>query len=171
MQVNRAPDAQAFLPAVTIADDGTIGVLYYDMRSDTPDPGTLLVDAWLATSQDGATWSERHVAGPIDLTLAPQVEGGLFVGDYHGLAHAGNGFVALIARANRDPDNRSDVVAITVHGEAPAAKATYRARPAPTAAMTPQWQARIDASVAKTLRRRAIGPPPAPVAGATPALP
>ncbi len=171
VQVNRAPAAQAFLPAVTIADDGTIGVLYYDMRNDTPDPGTLLVDAWLATSKDGATWSERHLAGPIDLTLAPQVEGGLFVGDYHGLAHAGNGFVALIARANRDPDNRSDIVAITVHGPAPATKATYRAPPAPSVAMTPQWQARIDASVAKTLRRRAMGPPPAPVAKGTPALP
>ena len=171
VQVNRAPAVQAFMPAVTITDDGTIGVLYYDMRNDTPDPGTLLVDAWLATSKDGATWSERHVAGPIDLTLAPQVEGGLFVGDYHGLAHAGNGFVALIAQANRDPDNRSDIVAITFHGPAPAAKATYRARPAPMVAMTPQWQARIDASVAKTLRRRAIGPPAAPAAGGAPALP
>ncbi|MGE5168962.1 MAG: sialidase family protein [Rudaea sp.] len=163
VQVNRVPAVQAFLPAAGIADDGTIGVLYYDMRNDTPDPGTLLVDAWLATSKDGATWSERHVAGPIDLTFAPLVEGGLFVGDYHGLAAAGNAFVALIAQANRDANNRSDIVASTFYGVAPAVKATYRARAAPAAAMTPQWQARIDASVAKTLRQRWVGPrPPAP---------
>jgi hypothetical protein len=171
VQVNRVPAVQAFLPAVTIADDGTIGVLYYDMRNDTPGPGTLLVDAWLATSKDGVNWSERHVAGPIDLAFAPLVDGGLFVGDYHGLAHAGTGLVAMIAQANRDPNNRSDILAATYHGPAPTVKATYRAKPAPTVAMTAQWQARIEASVAKTLRRRAIGPSPAPVAGGTPVLP
>jgi hypothetical protein len=161
VQVNRVPTVQAFLPAVTIAEDGTFGVLYYDMRNDTPDPGTLLVDAWLATSKDGGTWSERHVAGPIDLTFAPLVQGGLFVGDYHGLAHAGSAFVALIAQANRDANNRTDITAATFYGAAPTVKATYRAQTAPSVAMTPQWQARIDASVAKTLRQRPIGPPPA----------
>jgi hypothetical protein len=164
VQVNRVPAVQAFMPAVSIADDGTIGVLYYDMRSDTPDPGSLLVDAWLATSKDGATWSERHVAGPIDLAFAPVVEGGLFVGDYHGLAHAGNGFVALIAQANRDAGDRTDIAAFTLSGAAPAAKATYRAQAARAAAMTREWQARIDASVAKTLRRRF---PPTPSPGRT----
>ena len=38
--------------------DGAIGVLYYDMRNDTADRATLLVDAWLTTSSDGITWTD-----------------------------------------------------------------------------------------------------------------
>ena len=82
MQVNGVPAVQALLPAVAVRPDGTIGVLYYDMRNDTADPATLLVDAWLTTSNDGVTWSERHVAGPFDFNQAPTAEGGLFIGDY-----------------------------------------------------------------------------------------
>ena len=59
----RRARVQALLPAVAVRPDGTIGVLYYDMRNDTTDPATLLVDAWLTTSNDGVTWSERHVQG------------------------------------------------------------------------------------------------------------
>ena len=70
VQINSVPAVQALLPAVTVRADGMIGVLYYDMRNDTPDLATLLVDVWLTTSGDGVTWSERHVAGPFDFNFA-----------------------------------------------------------------------------------------------------
>jgi Neuraminidase (sialidase) len=38
VQINRVPEVQAFLPTVHIRNDGTIGVSYFDFRSNTPDP-------------------------------------------------------------------------------------------------------------------------------------
>jgi hypothetical protein len=90
-----AVDRQAFTPSIAVAADGTIGVSYYDFRSNTSDPNTLLTDRWFVHSHDGgATWSENHLAGPFDLSEAP-VARGLFLGDYHGLVAVGFGFNAL----------------------------------------------------------------------------
>ena len=165
VEINAVPGVQALLPAVTVRSDGTIGVLYYDMRNDTPDPATLLVDVWLTTSKDGVTWSERHVAGSFDFNRAPIAEGGLFVGDYQGLASAANEFVPFFAQTNNDPNNRTDVVAsvfrATGTAAVPAVK-SYRAPAAAPLAMTTEWQARIAESVRKTLSRRLVGAPPIP---------
>ena len=38
VRVNRDPSVQAFSPTVTVRDDGTIGVTYYDFRNNTTDP-------------------------------------------------------------------------------------------------------------------------------------
>ncbi|MEO9135044.1 MAG: hypothetical protein ABI316_00375 [Casimicrobiaceae bacterium] len=163
VQVNSVPAVQALLPAVTVREDGTIGVLYYDMRSDTTDAATLLVDLWLTTSKDGETWSERHVAGPFDFNQAPVVEGGLFVGDYQGLSSANGEFVPFFVQTNNDTNNRTDVVASVFRsigaGAFAAAKSTYRARQAAPLPMTSEWQARIDESAWKTLRQRLGGGP------------
>lgn len=178
VQVNSAAAVPAFLPATTVRADGTIGVQYYDMRSDTADPATLLVDVWLATSKDGLTWSERHVAGPFDFNLAPIVEGGLFVGDYQGLASGNDAFISLAARTGLTLDNRTDIYATTFHPVAASTGASakaatalpYRALPAAEAPMTPQWQARIDASVRRTLQQHHRGGN-TPPAGAPPSVP
>jgi hypothetical protein len=54
---------QAFIPAVRVADDGTVAVQHYDFRFD--DPATtppLTTDVWLLRSSDeGATWSEERL--------------------------------------------------------------------------------------------------------------
>ena len=166
VQVNRVPGVQAFLPSVTVRNDGTIGVLYYDMRSDTPDANTLLVDAWLATSTDGVAWSEVHVAGPFDFDSAPVAEGGLFIGDYQGVASASGAFTAFYAQTNPDPANRTDIFASGFRSigagakEQVAAKAGYHARAAAPLVVTPELQQRIAASIARTLAGRRNGPPP-----------
>jgi hypothetical protein len=159
VRVNRVQGVQALLPVATVRPDGVIGVLYYDMRNDTGDPATLLVDAWLATSRDGVTWTERHVAGPFDFNFAPFAEGGLFVGDYQGLASANGEFVAFLASTNADPTNRTDVFAAVFRSiEAGGAeKTTYRAQPAAPRAMTAALQERLQKSVRKTLRGRLVG--------------
>jgi hypothetical protein len=156
---------QAFLPAVSVRVDGTIGVLYYDMRNDTADPSTLLVDVWLATSRDGVAWTERHVDGPFDFDRAPIGEGGLFVGDYQGLASAAGEFVGFFARTNADPNNRTDILASNFRSiGAQGAKSAYRARTVAASPMTAALQARIDRGIRNTLRRRLVGPlaPPSP---------
>ncbi|HLW12862.1 MAG TPA: hypothetical protein VKU81_09215, partial [Casimicrobiaceae bacterium] len=165
VEINAVPGVQALLPAVTVRSDGTIGVLYYDMRNDTADPATLLVDVWLTTSKDGVAWAERHVAGPFDFNRAPVAEGGLFVGDYQGLASAAAEFVPLFAQTNSDANNPTDVFASVFRsigaGALPAAKA-YRAPTATPLPMTPEWQARIGQSVRRTLSQRLVGAQPGP---------
>ncbi len=162
VQINGIPAAQALLPAATVRADGAIGVLYYDMRNDTADPATLLVDAWLTTSKDGVTWSERHVAGPFDFNLAPVAEGGLFIGDYQGLASASGEFVPFFAQTNNDANNRTDIFASvfrSITSGAGAVKATpaYRPVAAPPLAMTPQLQERMQQSIRRTLDGRLNG--------------
>lgn len=93
---------QAFTPTVKVAADGTIGVLYYDFRNNTTAPGAL-ADAFLvrckptasAPATVPANWREtRLTAVSFDVKLAPDARG-LFLGDYIGLAPAGNDFAAL----------------------------------------------------------------------------
>ena len=87
MRVNRDPLVQAFIPAVAYRDDGTIGVTYYDFRSNTASLTELSTDYWLAQSTDGVTWRESRVAGPFDLSIAPFANG-LFIGDYMSMGRA-----------------------------------------------------------------------------------
>jgi len=110
VRVNADAGVAAFLPAVAITRDGTIGVSYFDFRSNTNDPATILTDVWLARSRDGgATWVETHVDGPFDYAAAPAA-GGLFLGDYQGIATVGNAFLPFFGRANAGmPLNRSDI--------------------------------------------------------------
>jgi Neuraminidase (sialidase) len=162
--INAVPGVQALLPAVSIAADGTIGVLYYDMRNDTADPATLLVDVWLTTTTDrGVTWREHHVTGPFDFNLAPIAEGGLFVGDYQGLVSGGLGFTALFARTGTGLADRTSVFASTVLAPGVGLKSVYRAHEASAVVTTPAWQSRLDESARRTLRQRLHGAaPPAP---------
>lgn len=108
VRVNADPGVVAFLPQVHVLANGTIGVAYYDFRSDTPDPTTLPTDYWLARSTDGVNWTETRVAGPFDLTFAPDA-GGLFLGDYMGLQGAGTTFLSLHVRTTGNLANRTDV--------------------------------------------------------------
>jgi hypothetical protein len=86
---------QAFTPSVDVSPNGTIAVTYYTFQNTTG-PSFLATDYWAITSSDGgATWSPqlRLTTSSFDGELAP-VAGGLMIGDYEGLAHTGNTFVA-----------------------------------------------------------------------------
>lgn len=165
--INRVPGAAAFTPTLHVRADGLVGVLHYDLRSNTSDPSTLLADAWLLTSRDGATWSETRVHGPFDMAAAPDARG-LFLGDYQGLVSSGNAFVPVLALSRTDTSNRTDIFAPRLEGlsagrESPLA--LHRARttvPPPADAMrlrelrsqaiaaameqrVPGWRARVQA--------------------------
>jgi hypothetical protein len=122
IKVNQTPSTipvgnrQAFTPSVHVAADGTVGVTYYDFRSNTPAAG-LDTDAWLvhchASCTNPANWSETHLAGPFNLEQAP-VARGLFVGDYEGLASIGNDFLAFFAQAG-PVTGQSDVYSVRAH--------------------------------------------------------
>ena len=167
VRVNREPAVQAFIPAVTIRDDGVIGVTYFDFRSDTPSVATLLTDYWLAQSTDGVTWRESRVAGPFNYAIAPNARG-LFLGDYMGLISIGTTFVPFYTTTNDgNLINRTDVFATlaTSTGSAATAKAAdhdalsspMRAESAPPLAPTSELQKRLHDAVARTLERRVPG--------------
>jgi hypothetical protein len=161
VQVNRVTSVPAFVPAVAIADDGTIGVTYYDFRNNTPDVNTLPTDYWIARSIDGgATWSETHVAGPFDLVAAPRANG-LFLGDYMGLVTTGDDFVALFGATNTgNTANVSDIFAARVPGGPGAvgmADAIVTAKRAPELPPTPDFAAMLDDAIRAAMQRRIPG--------------
>jgi hypothetical protein len=110
VQINSDPSVQAFLPAVHVRRNGTVGVTYHDFRSNTADPATLLTDLWLTRSRDGVSWREDRVSRPFNLAKAP-VARGYFIGDYQGLVSIGPLFVPFFARttAGSGTFNRNDV--------------------------------------------------------------
>jgi hypothetical protein len=172
-RVNRDPLVPAFIPIVAIRDDGTIGVTYYDFRSNTQDAGELATDVWLAQSADGITWRESRVAGPFDYGIAPNANG-LFIGDYMGLVTRGAEFLPFFAVANNGTaGNRSDVAfaSITSPGTPAPAGATgakvgalpdddaaaYRTEARGAMEATPALAARFDAGIRWAMQQRVPG--------------
>jgi ABC-type proline/glycine betaine transport system, ATPase component len=111
VRVNQTPvPAAAFNPAVDVSSDGTVGVLYYDFRTNDPAPG-LPTTVFLAHSHDaGATWNEQQLGGPFDMEQAPFARG-YFLGDYQGLVAVNRDFLAFFARTTGTA-NSADVVAV-----------------------------------------------------------
>ncbi|HEY3179657.1 MAG TPA: sialidase family protein [Casimicrobiaceae bacterium] len=161
VQVNSVPSVQALLPAVTIRDDGTIGILYYDMRNNTSDPGTLIADAWLATSKDGVVWQETHAGGPFNFANAPMADGGLFIGDYQAIVSDSRAFYPFFAMVNPSATNKTDVFAsafrsIVAPSKAAPAKA-FEARTAPALVPTAEVLQRLQERITRTLQWRRVG--------------
>ncbi len=90
VRINQTPvPAHAFTATIRVAPDGRIAVSYYDFRFlSSVNTTTLPTDYWivncLARCTDPTQWTEQHLAGSFDMTLAP-VARGFFVGDYEGL--------------------------------------------------------------------------------------
>ena len=121
IKVNQTPDLannlneQAFLPMVQVLDDGTVGVFYYDFRSNTADNGaTTPTEAFIAhchpDSEDcsvAGSWGEEVPVtdAPFDSRKAP-VARGFFLGDYVGLGQSGTAFVPFFTVTTAtDPAN------------------------------------------------------------------
>ena len=132
IKVNRTPrnsahplNQQAFVPAVHVADNGTVAVTYYDFRNNTTAAGAP-TDYWIVQCRPGISdcgmptnWDESRLSGPtsFDIEQAPAARGpfGFFVGDYEGLTSIGDTFVPVFVQVNDGhPDNRTDVFETTV---------------------------------------------------------
>lgn len=112
IQVNHS--AAAFTPMVEVADDGTVGISFYDLRNNTA-TAPLDTDYWLARCRGAcastAAFSETRVtATSFDIRNAAKVTGGRpFLGDYEGLAHDGDDFLVYFAQAFTAADPSSIV--------------------------------------------------------------
>jgi hypothetical protein len=114
IKVNKTPidepnyDQQAFTPTVHVADDGTVAVTYYDFRNNTPSPAALETDQFAvhchANCADPASWTENRLTpASFDIRKAPYARG-YFLGDYMGLASAGDDFVSVFGQAFAQDD-------------------------------------------------------------------
>ncbi len=147
--VNANLDIPAFTPTLTVLQDGTVGVAYYDLPqagSSTYQP----TDFWLATSRDLVTWQRTRLAGDFDLRIAPDA-GGLFLGDYQGLVGSNSTLVTLYVRTNNgDTTNRTDVYADRLDARAVASAQTASA-PSALPLNLPAWSAAAQARVSRNL--------------------
>ena len=116
-RISTVAGTQAFTPAIRVDGAGNLGVTYYDFRNDTVASAALETDVWFLRSTDGGqTFTEERLT-PVsfDMRAAP-VARGFFVGDYTGLAAAGQGFKPLFAQAGA---GGTDVFATTVRAPVP----------------------------------------------------
>jgi hypothetical protein len=123
VQVNQAPNVQAFLPSIAVTRHGRIAIAYYDFRKDTPDPNVLLTNYWRITSDDGGnTWHEIPLGPSFDLRTAPK-SSGFMIGDYEGLVPSEESFISFFVMTNpgktsaRNIANRTDVFAVSTEAE------------------------------------------------------
>jgi hypothetical protein len=99
-----ADDAYQFHPAISVGEDGTVFVSYYDTRHDAT---SKTIHRWMAYSQDGGnTWTnEQMSSGPSDFSGAGD---GNDTGDYQG-THARPGFGAWSIWTDRRSGNEDGV--------------------------------------------------------------
>lgn len=123
-----SPTVQSFLPSVSVNDDGTVGVLFYDFRNDVLGDQPLDTDVHLALFDDELAFQEERRVTLTSFDIRQMVltgARGYFPGDYVGLDTAGADFVAAFTVANNlglpvvfpqppglavDTNNRQDIV-------------------------------------------------------------
>ena len=106
LRIDQSPgDTPAFVPQIHVASDGTVGLLYYDLRT-RPRRSRGLTDAFIAHCHSAtsdctnpASWAaggqtRLSTSGSFDYTTAPNAAG-LFLGDYDGLTSSGGTFKAF----------------------------------------------------------------------------
>jgi hypothetical protein len=125
VKINKTPtgisagNQQAFTASVDVAANGTLSATYYDFRNnDSGDP--LLTDHFVvhchpstpAACTNPNNWvneirlTRTNGGGSFDMLQAPLTTTGFFVGDYVGLASAGNDFTPFFSQTHgTDPSS------------------------------------------------------------------
>ena len=99
-------DKQAFFPTVAVADDGTVGVLFYDFRFFKDGDMSLKTDVWLALYNSNLTSRKEIRLTPESFDARQYTSGrifgtnGYFAGSYCKLQANGNDFVASFCVTN-----------------------------------------------------------------------
>lgn len=99
--VTNTPLEQAFLPEVAVADDGTVGVLFYDFRNDVFGDAELSTDVHIRFLDASLNLLGEKTLTSQSFDMRQMViAGGYFPGDYMGFKAAGNDFVAAFTVAH-----------------------------------------------------------------------
>ena len=159
VRVNADASVQGLIPSMNARADGTVGISYFDMRSNTADPATLLTDYWLATSRNGVNWTDRRISAAFDLATAP-VARGYFLGDYMGLTSAGANFFPFYVRTNSgNLANRTDVFMTPVNVPTGTAETSIsvRAEVHAETVVSAAFQQRVHDNIVRKLEQRTPG--------------
>lgn len=110
LRVNRdVAGKDQWFPFAAVAPDGRIDVVFYDRRDD---PFNRFASVYLARSYDGgSTWTERKVSSSFS-NMNWAFDGGVFIGDYNGLAVGPDGTSYPFwtdARSGTSSSRQSDV--------------------------------------------------------------
>jgi hypothetical protein len=89
---------RAFTPSIAVSRQGVVGITYYTIPATAMQGSPISASCWFTASKDqGKHWTKpARIAGPFNLTAAPVVQQGYFLGDYEGLA-AGSDFYPFFA--------------------------------------------------------------------------
>ncbi len=115
-RVSTATGQAAWNPGIAVDAEGRVAVTYYDFRKFNPSNSALPTDYWMKISPRGGT----RFGDDIRLTktsfdmLATPYAGGMFVGDYEGVAAGRGAFYSLWCGATGDPNNMTDCYLSTV---------------------------------------------------------
>ena len=153
VEASHGGTAPAFTPTLHVREDGLVGLLYFDLRPDTADTGTLLAASWLATSRDGLSWTDTVVWNPFDMAQAPNARG-LFLGDYMGLVSSGNRFLPLVVLSGTDLNNRNDAYLLPVTPSTTSAAVASTVAAPVQALSEAEFQARRNAFTQRVMEQR-----------------
>lgn len=98
-------NVQSFTPSVSVANDGTVAVLFYDFRFYQPGAAIVATDAWVTLWTKNLEFIQevRLTEQSFDLHTAIQrfpFPGQYYLGDYNRITNVGDDFVASYAVTN-----------------------------------------------------------------------
>lgn len=110
---DNVPHGDQFFPWLEVDQTGRLHLMFYDTRSvpQTDNQFGALIEAYYSTSTDqGSTWTES-VMTPAPFNSADDGFGDFFIGDYNGLATAGNRTLPLyLDTQNGNADTFTNVI-------------------------------------------------------------
>lgn len=103
-------DGQAALPAIEVAGDGTVGVVYYIAAPESTN-GNWPTQVVVSTSTNhGRDWKRHKLAKPFNLlTTGSTARACCFLGDYEGIDRLPHGMAAAYSVGKPDAVNNVDV--------------------------------------------------------------
>ena len=158
--------ALGLIPSVAVGADGSVAVTYFTVA-----PKASRVTYWAARSHDaGRTFTRSEVGEEFSLADAPfltgipaiLVPGGLFLGDYMGLASSGTTFLALYVRTTAAPANPTDVFLARIPAGAPGA-ASVDTQAKRVVERDGAFRARVSENIARALEARGRPLPGSPM--------
>lgn len=101
----KATNTQAFTGSIAVAKDGTVAVLFYDLRNYVPNSGIVQVDAWVTLWTKDLEFIQevRLTEQSFNLQTAViryPIEGAYYLGDYTKIVNNQNDFFAAYAVTN-----------------------------------------------------------------------
>jgi hypothetical protein len=96
--------AQAFLPSVSVAKDGTVAVLFYDFRNYQPGDKSLKTDVWVSFFNKNLKFKGEVRLTPNSFDSRQAIrrltDGDFYLADYVKIQAVGNDFVAAFPITN-----------------------------------------------------------------------